>query len=588
MRTRTASSLVLICAVAMAGTAVGQTVPERPVAAPGSLADWRSDLDQIVADIRLLHPDPFSKVGRSAFLREVQSFRDGMASMTPEQRVVRAMRLVASLGDGHTMLEPNDPAFAYWYPVRLYEFTDGLYVTSAHESVADLAGAKVLEIAGRPAAEAVEQARALIPTDNPYGRKERLWAVHAAALMKGLGHAGPAGELAVRFRLRDGRTTERTLIPSRTNHTRYGTADATFEWQYRPESFGLPFGADSQWVSAYKGLRASAFLTPDSARPAFLIDRGPYGARSLPAGDAYYIRTNQITDTDFVPFIQRAMRDVDQLRPRRLIIDWRLNFGGDASKMALVMQEFIKRTDDRPWKELYILTGRKTFSAAIMGLDALLENVPATIVGEPATAGLNHFGDPTTRPYPRTGMRLSVSTLRHQLSSSDDLAETVPVDVPAPFSFADYSAGRDPAVDAIVRGEEMRSIPVIARADGGGAARRAYLQRLTKFAGYDWWSPPKEIDLRHACDALREGGRTADALETCKLNAELHPDTWNVWYNLGIAQRAANLMKDRLESYRCVIEIEPNNWNVPALRRLLDANGGVDAIHTAPGCPIRR
>ncbi len=131
----------------------------------------------------------------------------------------------------------------------------------------------------------------------------------------------------------------------------------------------------------------------------------------------------------------------------------------------------------------------------------------------------------------------------------------------------------------------MRSIPVIARTDGGATARKVYRQRKKDFAQYDWWSPPKEIELRRACDFLLEQKRIQEGLETCKLNAEIHPYIWNTWYNLGSAQRQAGLMKKRLTSYRCVAELAPNNWNVPAIRRLL-AQPGNENVKLPDGCPI--
>ncbi len=543
-----------------------------------SVVDWRHDIDEIVKDIRLLHPDPFTRIGRFTFLREVSALKAALPYLTEEQRAVQAMRLVASLGDGHTQLVSENPIFAYWYPIRLYEFTDGLFVTSAYKSVADLAGAQVLEIGGRPAIEVIERARRLMGADNEFGSKERLYAVHNAGLMKGLGYADSTGALTVKFRPRSGRTVARTLNPTKGD-------DAAFEWQYRTEVYGLPFGADSEWVSAYKGLPASAFNSTDTSRPPHLTDRLHYGSRPLPFQGAYYVRTDYVTDYDFVQFFQRVLREVDQLRPRRLILDWRYNFGGDGSKLAFMIEEFIKRADARPWQELYILTGRKTFSAGIMAVDAFLKHTPHTIVGEPAGGPLNHFGDPTSRSYPRTGLGLKVSTMWHQLSSSDDVSEFIPVDIPAPFSFADYAAGRDPAVDPILRGEEVRSIPVIALSDGGAAARRVYAERQSRFAKYDWWTPPQEIDLRGVCDALREQKRMTDALETCKLNAEIHPFTWNVWLNLGIAQRAAGLKKEGLASYRCVLVVDPNNFNGADIRRLLAREDSTEATGIAPGCP---
>jgi tetratricopeptide (TPR) repeat protein len=146
--------------------------------------------------------------------------------------------------------------------------------------------------------------------------------------------------------------------------------------------------------------------------------------------------------------------------------------------------------------------------------------------------------------------------------------------VPAPFTFADYAAERDPAIDPILRGEEMRSLPMIAIADGGAAARRVYEERKVRFRNFTWWSPTTEIALRHAGQKLLELKRFQDAIDTDKLNAEIHPDIWNVWYNLGKAQRAAGLMREALESYRRVLQMDPNNDNEGEIRKAF-ADAGV-------------
>ena len=85
------------------------------------------------------------------------------------------------------------------------------------------------------------------------------------------------------------------------------------------------------------------------------------------------------------------------------------------------------REDHPPWKELYILTGGKTFSAAVMVLDQFIKHTSATLIGEPAGAALNSFGDPIKRKYSRTGLLLKVSTLRHQLGESSDIREFMPL-----------------------------------------------------------------------------------------------------------------------------------------------------------------
>src|SRR5215472_4012190 len=98
--------------------------PERPTPdVPG----WRADLDEMVHDIETIHPNAFTKLPHDRFLARVRALELDLPSLTDEQRVVRTMQIVASLGDGHTHLEPHRADFGDWYPVRIYEFTDGYF-----------------------------------------------------------------------------------------------------------------------------------------------------------------------------------------------------------------------------------------------------------------------------------------------------------------------------------------------------------------------------------------------------------------------------------------------------------------------------
>jgi hypothetical protein len=527
-----------------------------------SVADWRADIDAIVADIRLNHPDPFTKTGELTFRRQADALKRALPALSEEQRVVGAMRLVASIGDGHTSLEPDNPTFGQWYPFRLYEFTDGYFISSAHVGVADLAGAQVLEIAGRPVAEVAGQARDLMGADNEPGREEMVFALSNAGLMRGLGYAAADRSLKIKARLANGKVVERTLVPRTTDTDGYKPADSTFEWRFRAETGGPPLGTNDDWISAYRGLKHSAFRTPDPSRPAHLTFRRAFLARTLPGKDAYYIQLNCVcdgADETFDAFIPRAMKEVDAARPRRLIVDLRYNFGGDGSKVPAMLRDFVKRQDNRPWKELYVLTGRRTFSAGVMALDAFMTQTEETIVGEPAGAGLNSYGDADSVDLPRTGLHMYRSTLRHELGKSTDLSPYVPVDVPAQFSHADYASGRDPAVDAIVSGEEMRALPIIARESGGAAARQAFEARKARYAGIGWWSPASDDDLTHAAEDLMAQKKTADALEVLKIDTELHGDFWRTWHNLGEAQLGAGMRKEGLENYRRALEADPHN-----------------------------
>ena len=387
---------VLLGCLALSASALAQAPEVNP-----SITDWRSDIDQVVQDIRSLHPDPFAKSGQLVFMRAASALKDELPLLNEEQRVVRLMHIIALVGDGHTQLEPASARFASWYPVRIYEFSDGYFVTSAHKSVPELVGAQVLEIADHPAHTVIETARDLMGADNVFDRKERLFPAMNAGMMRGMGFARADGSLKVRFRLRNGETVERTLPARLADNPDYKGSESSFEWRFRGEMFGTPFDTPGDWISALHGLPAQAFRTADYSRPPHLFYRGPYVSRALPEKHAYYIQLNQVDDTKFVSFMLNAFKEIDEQKPQRLIIDLRYNFGGDSSRAREVVHEFVKREDHKPWKELYVLTGRKTFSAGVLLLSELIKDTQATLIGEPAGAPLNFFADAAVRKYPR-------------------------------------------------------------------------------------------------------------------------------------------------------------------------------------------
>src|SRR5947208_11057698 len=103
-----------------------------------TVAEWNHDLDLLVRDVQTVDPGAFVKTPRPVFLANVAKLKTDLPRLSEEQRMVRAMRIVAGIGDSHTQLDPDNPRFAYWYPFRLYQFTDGYFITAAFKTDADL------------------------------------------------------------------------------------------------------------------------------------------------------------------------------------------------------------------------------------------------------------------------------------------------------------------------------------------------------------------------------------------------------------------------------------------------------------------
>jgi hypothetical protein len=143
--------LVLLAMVALASSAQA-----RPSARPTLAQDVRD----LGAAIEQTHPDPFRSVSRQRFESEVDALAGRASGIPRDELLVGVLRVIALLGprNGHTGLFPGDPSHArelHLYPLRLYEFADGLYVVDAVDR--SLVRDKVVAIEGMALAQVLER-----------------------------------------------------------------------------------------------------------------------------------------------------------------------------------------------------------------------------------------------------------------------------------------------------------------------------------------------------------------------------------------------------------------------------------------------
>jgi hypothetical protein len=95
-----------------------------------STIEWQKDIDFIVNRIQEFHPNPWLRISKETFLDNANQIKNNLESLTEEERIVKTMQLVASLGDGHTYLFPwTHKLFYHWFPIRIERFVDGIFIT---------------------------------------------------------------------------------------------------------------------------------------------------------------------------------------------------------------------------------------------------------------------------------------------------------------------------------------------------------------------------------------------------------------------------------------------------------------------------
>ena len=136
----------------------------------------------------------------------------------------------------------------------------------------------------------------------------------------------------------------------------------------------------------------------------------------------------------------------------RIVLDLRQNRGGDNHTYSQLLSDIEQLSDGGP--PLYVLVDRLTFSAAANLATQLEGRTSATFAGEPMGGGLSFWDDVTWVQLPHLAIPMQVGISRRywQMSTPDDPRLTITPTIAMPVTAADYFAGRDSTLDAILNG----------------------------------------------------------------------------------------------------------------------------------------
>jgi hypothetical protein len=393
---------------------------------------WREDLAFLRKEMPAHHANLFHDMSPAQFDSALNSVDTRLPTMARHQVIVELQKLDAMVGDGHSNVSPWRDSLIGFHtlPVALYWFEEGIIVRGADSAHANLLGARLVMINGRPIDSVVARIRPLISHDNEMGVRAFVpFFIVMPEILQATGIVSNMSEMPFTFEL-DGKRRKETLRPA--GRFPMLTGDADRSWMPR-----------AGWIDA----RDRAPTPPWLSDPTNL-----YWYKYLPDGHTLYAQINTIQQksTDSLSaFMARAIAAADSAGADKFVLDLRLNGGGNGDFNKQIMLPLIKSKYDMPG-HLYVLTGRRTWSAAQMLVTELMKYTTAIFVGEPTASHGNHFGDSYRIVMPNSGVTVRVSTLWHQYLDSRDNRLMIEPAIKAPLTCADYVVGRDPALRAIL------------------------------------------------------------------------------------------------------------------------------------------
>jgi hypothetical protein len=385
--------------------AVGQT------AASITSSNWQEDVRYFGEQLVKKHKNAFHHVSKEEFEKDVETLYKDVPSLKDYEVIVRLMQITAKVGDGHTAV--HIPTSFKRYPVSLNWFGDDLYVIATGPAYKDALGTRLSKIGDFTVDEVNKKLASVISQD------ENKWYTLSTA---------PAFLMIPEILVTLG-------VVKDYDHASFVFLDSTNR-EIQLDLIPRAASPNNPWVPAGK------------IQPLFRQNMNdPFWFTYLEDINAVYVNfkkyDNLNRDAD------KLFDFIEQKKATRLIVDLRFNGGGDFKKGRRLLISRIKENKEiNQQGNLFVITGRRTFSAAMVNSIDFKKETNATIVGEPPGEKPNSYSENDEMKLPNSKLVISYSTRYYKFLDED--VEAFQPDVRIDPNWNDYIQGRDAMMDWII------------------------------------------------------------------------------------------------------------------------------------------
>lgn len=537
------SKIVFFLIILVSSTLTFAQVPDQQN--PKTEAEkWRADLRFMAGEMPKRHKDLFHQMTREQFETAVKNLDARIPQLSANQIIVEMMRIAAMVGDGHTNIYPTRDAKIGFHllPVKLYLFNDGLFIRAAKKEKAPLIGARVLKIGELNVEQAVDKIKEIIGRDNDMDVK-----YFAAQLLV-------MPEVLQALGMSESRDNARFVI-EKNGKQQTVTLNSEGLVEIMPADTDMTWVAKEGWVDLRDGATASPPLWLKNPADKFWFEL-------LADKQTLYVQLNQVGDKDnetLADFSRRLALFIESSGAQKLILDLRLNRGGNGSLLPPLVAALIKSKINQPNK-FFTIIGRSTFSAAQFLVNELERYTDTTFVGEPSGSKGNIYGDSRKIFLPNSQITVRTSVYYWQDWHPLDTREWTAPQLTAELSSEDYRNNIDPALKLIMNYVPQKALPELlgeafAKNDvslGWENFRRYRAQPVNKYRFV-------ENELLTLADSLLRSEKNDYAIEVLKMNAEANPQSIFAFMALGDVYAFKGDKAPARQAYEKALALNPRN-----------------------------
>ncbi|XLS27395.1 S41 family peptidase [Flavobacteriaceae bacterium M23B6Z8] len=395
-----------------------------------STAQWQEDLRFIQNTIHNDYSFLFVKTTKQDFDAQVEALYNEIPKLEPHEIKVGFTRLIASFKYGHTGVYFGQKNIGFRsFPFNLFEFENEIYLQGVSKNYQKAVGAKVLKINGMTIEEALEKIAPMVNAENSQFFKAY-----------GINYLGYPAVLHAQGITKTLQNTI-TLTLEKNGDVFTETFTVMEDGVNVPTHYGYVFQHEN-WLEA----------RDTSSTPLYLKDLDKmYVSEYLEKEKAMYVRHSAIGNDaaeSVKDFYARVFEAVEQKEVEKLIIDLRLNGGGNNYLNKPIITGLIETKKINQTGKLFVIIGKRTYSACQNLVNELDNYTNAIFVGEPTAENINFWGDNRPVKLPNSGIDVSLSYLWWQDKPALENADWKAPSIPVTMSFEAYESNQDPVLEA--------------------------------------------------------------------------------------------------------------------------------------------
>lgn len=507
-------------------------------------SQWQEDLKFLQETVHQDYPFLFKKTTAKEFDAAVKQLNSEIPNLQDHEIVVGIARIVSSFKYGHTDISFRQDPFTFsQLPFNLYHFSDGVYIQGTHKDYQNTLGAKVIAVEATPIAKALEFIYPVVPVENEQYFKafglnylkfpEVLHAQKITSTLKS------SIELTLE---KDGKTFKQVF-------------KALPKGERVPVTYSL-VKQEGDWLEARNQNETPYYLKN--------LDK-IYYYEYLADEKTVYVRHSQIQDdpSEAIPaFYKRVFDFIENNDVEKMVIDVRLNGGGNNYKNKPIITGIIQSEKINKVGKLFVIIGRRTFSACQNLVNEMSNYTNAIFIGEPTAENINFYGDNRTETLPNSKIPTYLSWAWWQDKPQWENAEWLAPHTAVDMSFEQYKTNQDPVLETALsysgEGYVLNPMQYMTELFTTGQIEKLKTEasRMVKDSRYKFFD--FEGELNKAGYNVLGRMQTKEAIFIFQMIADLFPESANAWDSLAEAYLKAGDKTKALEFYNKALKMDPN------------------------------